>query len=88
MKVEYKKSFLKDLKKLKNKNLKNSILNCIEEVESAPNIRQITNLKKLTGYENHYRLKIGDFRIGLKLENDVMYFVVFDHRKDIYRGFP
>ena len=88
MKVEYKKSFLKDLKKLKNKNLKNSILNCIEEVESAPNIRQITNLKKLTGYENHYRLKIGDYRIGLKLENDVMYFVVFDHRKDIYRGFP
>ena len=88
MKVEYKKSFLKDLKKLKNKILKKSILKCIEEVESSSNIRQITNLKKLTGYENHFRVKIGDYRIGLKLENDVMYFVVFNHRKDIYRGFP
>ena len=88
MKVEFKNSFLKELKKLKNKSLKNSIADCIEQVESAQNISQIKNLKKLTGYDIYYRIRVGDYRIGLKVEKDVVYFVVFEHRKDIYRGFP
>ena len=49
MKVEFKKSFLKELKKLKNKSLKNSIKESIIQVESAENIAHIKNLKKLTG---------------------------------------
>jgi len=43
MKVEFKKSFLKELKKLKNKALKNSIYEYITLVESAENITQIKN---------------------------------------------
>lgn len=88
MKVEFKKSFLKDLKKLKNKSLQNSIYNCIIQIESAESIVEIKNLKKLTGFELHYRIRVGDYRIGLKLENDVVNFVVFEHRKDIYKIFP
>ena len=86
--VEFKKPFLKELKKLKNKSLKNSIFDCIVQVESAKNIAQIKNLKKLSGYDSHYRIRIGDYRIGVKLENDILYFVVFEHRKDIYKSFP
>ena len=88
MKVEFKKSFLKELKKLRNKSLKHSIAECITEVESANNISHIKNLKKLTGYDFFYRIRVGDFRIGIKIEKEVVYFVVFDHRKDIYKGFP
>jgi mRNA interferase RelE/StbE len=88
MKVEFKKSFLKDLKKLKNKSLQNSIYNCIIQIESAESLVEIKNLKKLTGFELHYRIRVGDYRIGLKLENDVVNFVVFEHRKDIYKIFP
>jgi len=88
MKIEFKKSFLKELKKLKNKSLKNDIANLIAKVENAENIKQIKNLKKLTGYDNYYRVRIGDYRIGIKVENKIIYFVVFEHRKDIYRSFP
>ncbi len=88
MKVEFKKSFLKELKKLKNKSLKNSIADCIVQVESAENISHIKNLKKLTGYDVYYRIRVGDYRIGFKIENEVVYFVVFEHRKEIYRKFP
>ncbi|MBP9067940.1 MAG: type II toxin-antitoxin system RelE/ParE family toxin [Bacteroidia bacterium] len=88
MKVEFKKSFLKELKKLKNKSLKNSIAESIVQVESAENITHIKNLKKLTGYDIYYRIRVGDYRIGLKIEKDVVYFVVCEHRKDIYRKFP
>lgn len=88
MKVDFKKSFLKDLKKIKNKSLQNTVYEVIVQVESANNLNQIKNLKKLTGYEVHYRIRIGDYRIGLKFEDEVVYFVVFEHRKDIYKGFP
>lgn len=44
MKVEFKKSFLKDLKKLKNKSLQNSIYNCIIQIESAESLVEIKNL--------------------------------------------
>ena len=88
MKVEFKKSFLKDLKNLKNKSLQNSIYKCIIQVESAESISEIKNIKKLAGFEAHYRIRLGDYRIGFKLENDIFNFVVFEHRKTIYRTFP
>ncbi len=88
MKVDFKKSFLKELKKLKNKSLQNSIYDAIVQVESATSLNQIKNLKKLSGYEFHYRIRVGDYRIGVKFENEVVHFVVFEHRKDIYKGFP
>lgn len=88
MKVDFKKSFLKDLKKLKNESLHNAVYEVIVQVESANNLNQIKNLKKLTGYEVHYRIRISDYRIGLKFEDELLYFVVLEHRKDIYKGFP
>ena len=88
MKVEFKKSFLKEIKKLKNKSIMNSISDAIVQVESAENVAQIKNVKKLTGYDVYYRIRVGDYRIGIKIEKELIYFVVFEHRKDIYRRFP
>lgn len=88
MKVDFKKTFLKELEKLKNKSLKNSIYNSIIQVELAESISEIKNIKKLAGFEMYYRLRVGDYRIGLKLENDIVNFVIFEHRKDIYKTFP
>ena len=88
MKIEFKKSFLSDIKKLKSKSLKDSVSDCIKQVESSVNPTQIKNLKKLTGYDKYYRIRMGDYRIGVKIENNTVYFVVFEHRKDIYKGFP
>ena len=88
MKVEFKKTFLKDIKKLKNERLRNAIRISIVQVEAADNLSEIKNLKKLTGYDIYYRIRVGDYRIGLKLQEEVLYFVVFEHRKNIYKIFP
>jgi len=63
MTVSYKKSFLKDIKKLKNKHLKDLIAECILQVESASTVQNIKNLKKLAGYDVYYRIRVGDYRI-------------------------
>ncbi|KAA0230658.1 type II toxin-antitoxin system RelE/ParE family toxin [candidate division KSB1 bacterium] len=88
MTLEFRKSFARDLKKIKEKQVLQQIKEIIEEVEQAANIGAINNLKQLKGGESYYRIRIGDYRIGLKLENERVVFVRFLHRKEIYRYFP
>ena len=88
MKTAFKASFLKAIGKIDDNQLKADITNAILNVESADNLKQINNLKKLTGYKQYYRIRIGNYRIGIKLEADTVFFVAIDHRKNIYRIFP
>ena len=88
MKTEFKASFLKAIKKIEDIQLKTEIKTAILNVDSAENIRQINNLKKLKGYKQFYRIRIGNHRIGIKIEADTVIFVEIDHRKNIYRIFP
>ncbi len=88
MKVEFRSSFLKSIKKIKNKKLQNDIFNIINEVEAAKLITDIKNIKKLSGFTKFYRIRLGDYRIGLSFENNIITFVEFDKRGDIYKNFP
>lgn len=88
MKTEFKASFLKAVKKIKDNQLKGEIVDAIHNVEAAENLRQISNFRKLKGYKEYYRIRIGDYRIGIKLEDQTIFFVDIDHRKNIYRIFP
>jgi hypothetical protein len=47
MKTEFKASFLKAIKKIEDNQLKSEIVKTIKNVESAENLKQILNLKKL-----------------------------------------
>jgi mRNA-degrading endonuclease YafQ of YafQ-DinJ toxin-antitoxin module len=49
MKVEFKDSFAKDLRSVKEKGLLNSVKDIIESVEKADSLSEIQNLKKLSG---------------------------------------
>jgi mRNA interferase RelE/StbE len=60
----------------------------IENVLDAKKINDINNLKKLQGFKEYYRIRIGAYRIGVKIIDDTVIFSVFDHRKDIYKRFP
>ncbi|MGI8952418.1 MAG: type II toxin-antitoxin system RelE family toxin [Chitinophagaceae bacterium] len=68
--------------------MKSSIEDVIAEVEQANTINFIGNLKKLKGYKEYYRIRVGNYRIGLQIQNDVVTFAAFLHRKDIYKKFP
>ena len=88
MKTAFKATFLKALKKIDSNQLKGDIANAILNIESAENISQISQLKKLKGYKQYYRIRIGNYRIGIKIEGKTVYFVDVDHRGNIYRIFP
>lgn len=88
MKTEFKGSFAKDLKNIKNKILLSRVQAAIIAVEQTDNLQNVANCKKLQGGENYYRIRVGDFRIGLSVEGDVVKFVRFLSRGDIYKHFP
>ncbi len=50
MKVNFKKTFLKKLKKLKDQKLKDRIAEAIADVEAAKKLSEVINLKKLEGF--------------------------------------
>ncbi len=48
----------------------------------------------MSGYSNKYRIRLGNYRIGISIENnknydfDIFWFERFLNRKNIYRYFP
>jgi mRNA interferase RelE/StbE len=88
VRVEFKSSFARDLKRVKEKSLGSQVKVAIEQVEQASSVQEINNLKHLRGGGSYYRIRIGDYRIGLRIENDTVIFVRFLHRREIYRYFP
>ena len=89
MTVEYSARFIKDLKALKGTPAFAKIKElAFEAFPSAATPDAIPHFAKLEGYDNYYRIRVGDYRIGLKIENDVWVFMRVLHRKEIYRYFP
>jgi mRNA interferase RelE/StbE len=60
----------------------------MEQVEVAEALHEVSNLAKLSGSSGFYRIRVGDYRIGIAVEEDEVEFVRCLHRRDIYRHFP
>ena len=89
MNLKFDKSFLKSIEKVKDTSLKQKIADVIDNLETANSLNELKQLKKLKGYKSFYRIKIGDYRIGIELEqSDEVIFIILAHRKEIYQRFP
>ena len=89
MKTDFRKSFARDLKKLKkNREVLGRIKDKIEEVEAAESLRQLPSLKKLSSRDDFYRIRVGDYRMGVVMRGETVEFVRCLHRREIYRYFP
>ena len=82
------KSFNKDISKIRDKKTAKSIESVIRKIEQAQSITEITNVKKMEGVSNAFRIRIGNYRLGFYLFDETIQLTVFAHRKDIYKIFP
>ena len=81
MKINIRKSAIKDLKKIDYKN-KEKIHSRILELEKFPNI---SNVKKLTNFDPAYRLRVGGYRILFDVSENTIEIGRVLHRKDSYK---
>ena len=88
MKTRFKSSFGKDLKSIRSKPVLEAVAKLIELVERARNLQAIPDVKKLKAKGNQYRIRVGDYRVGITASKDEITFVRCLDRKEIYRYFP
>lgn len=88
MKIKYEASFEKDLRGIHDKKLMEKIKAIIDAAKQASHPSFLTNTKKLKSYDGYYRIRIGEYRIGIEFVEDELIFTRILHRKDIYRYFP
>ena len=88
MKTQFRKSFVRDLKKIKDRAMLDRIAQVIEEVEAAAGLQDIAQLKKMHGAADCFRIRVGDHHIGVVLKSDTLIFVRCLPRPDLYKFFP
>ena len=62
-------SFLKDLRKLKNKSLEEQVLNKLKELEEYPQ----RNKRLMYELNNYYRIRIGKLRVLYTIQENKVY---------------
>jgi len=61
--------------------------NIVKHLVELINNPRPNGCKKLSGYEDIYRIRVGIYRIVYRIEDDVLYIEVIKiaHRKDVYQ---
>ncbi len=89
MRFRIEKSFERDIAKIRDRELLGKLRTFISTVQVAGTLREIPNIKKIEGYKTYYRMKIGDYRLGMEaISEDEVVLVRFLHRREVYRYFP
>lgn len=87
--VHYTRTFLKEMASLPA-----HVRKRVESVAFGEEIKQDPYLsgksQKLSGYQVYYKIRIGDYRVGLRIDvqTEVVEFQRVLHRREIYRKFP
>ncbi len=88
MNVQYLKKFSKDLDKIVRPKDRQTILEVIQKVKKVEKFEQVPGVRKLVGYPDAYRIRSGDYRIGVYVDGNKVEFARIAHRKVIYKIFP
>jgi mRNA interferase RelE/StbE len=89
MEVFYRKRFLKDLKRLKNQPVYNKIHRlAFDLLPKVKTLNELSDIKSMSGYLNRYRIRIGNYRIGIEMKGDTLEIKRALHRHEFYRYFP
>ena len=86
MHCKFHKQFLKDIDKLDNET-KIRLASFLEKIQNSAKFHDLP-AKKINGYKDFWRFRLGNYRIGISFDNKTVVFRRILHRKDIYKRFP
>ena len=88
MEIRVNTTFLKELARIpapQRKKIEQFVFNDARTFEKK---EDFPNLRKLKGYRYFYRIRFGNYRAGIRIQNNTMVFERLLHRKDIYKFYP
>ncbi len=86
--VEFRNSFLKDIKKIKAQATKDLVKKVIKDCEAAKSPDQILHCEPLTSKGKFFKLKYSQFRFGVYIDKGIVEFIKFGTRQNFYKDFP
>jgi mRNA interferase RelE/StbE len=86
--IEYRKTFLKELAKIPARTRVHIENFVFLELPALESIFESGKIEKMKGYEFCYKVRFGEYRVGLKMERNKIILERVLHRKEIYRFFP
>ena len=88
MKVKYRKKFLKELSQIPAAQRTKIERFVFKSLPDADSLHQLGMIEQMKGYPFCFKVRFGKYRIGLKMEDNIIVLEKALHRKDIYRHFP
>ena len=88
MKIEYRKKFLKELSKLPNEYAETIETFVFEELPACKSLEEAGKIEKMKGYKQYFKVRFGNYRVGIRREEDGIIIETVRHRKEIYKFFP
>ena len=89
MKLDSSPGFNRDLRRVRNSALRRRIHRRLSELEAASTLPEISGISRVRSASGiHYRIRIGDYRLGITIEDDVVILRRFLHRGEFYSHFP
>ena len=88
MEIRFRPRFNRELRRTRNPNLRRRVEHATEDVKTASAVSEISGIRRLSASGNFYRIRVGDYRIGVEVEDDVVILARFGHRREFYRSFP
>lgn len=88
MRISFTRNFNKELQAVRDKRLAEAVQQIIIEIEKAKTPLDIRSIKKLKGHRSAYRVRYGNYRIGLFIQNNEALLAAIGDRKNIYSRFP
>lgn len=88
LKIEYQKKFLKDLADIPSVHRREIEDFVFDYLPNCKTLADSGKFEKMSGYDNCYKARIGNYRVGIIFENGTITLKRVLHRKEIYRFFP
>jgi mRNA-degrading endonuclease RelE of RelBE toxin-antitoxin system len=88
MKLAVRKEFVRNLEAVKDKDVLDELRFVLSNLEAASSLSALEGCKELKGRKGYYRIRIEDYRLGIRSEGDIAELVCLYHRSDISSHFP
>ena len=88
MTVEPTRRFRRDVRGIGSAQIRRRLDQVIQELIEANNVTEVTGVSRLRAEGQHYRIRIGDYRLGITMDGETAVLCRFLPRGEIYRHFP
>ena len=88
MRVVTRSSFSRDLRKIRDRKVRDKVEKFLDEACEASSLTHMANVLPMTDHEGYFRVRVGDYRVGPYLDGETLEIVRVLPRRDFYRVFP